>query len=170
MKVLVTYYSDTGNTEKLARAIYEGIEHAEKDILPLGEAQDKDMSQYDLIFCGFPVQASSVPNKVHPFLKGLPKGSLLALFSTHGSLRGGPLTIEAMHEALGLAKQTVILGTFCCRGKVKHSLLEALEKKPQHKQWVEEAQSAAGHPDEHELEDAKEFARWMVIRARSYLA
>ncbi len=170
MKVLVTYHSDTGNTEKVARAIYEAIEHAEKEIFPLKEVGQKDISAYDLIFCGFPVQASCVPDKVHPFLKGLPKGSLLALFSTHGSLRGGPLTIEAMHEALGLAKQAVILGTFCCRGKVKHSLLEALEKRPQHKKWIEEAQSAAGHPDEHDLEDAKEFARWMITRARSYLS
>ena len=31
MKALVTYYSQTGNTEKLAQAIYEGIEPAEPE-------------------------------------------------------------------------------------------------------------------------------------------
>ena len=35
MKVLVSYYSETGNTEKLAQAIYEGVDKAEKEIQPI---------------------------------------------------------------------------------------------------------------------------------------
>ena len=61
MKVLVTYYSDTGNTEKVAQAIYEGIQKAEKEILPIQETGN--VEEYDLILCGFPVHASSVPQK-----------------------------------------------------------------------------------------------------------
>ena len=51
MKVLVTYYSETGNTEKVAKAIYDGIQRAEKEILPIEEVASVDV--YDLIFCGF---------------------------------------------------------------------------------------------------------------------
>ena len=166
MKVLVTYYSETGNTEKLAQAIFEGIESAEKEILPIAEV--KDVQDYNLIFCGFPVKESSVPNKAEAFLKNIPEGKLLALFATHGSLRGGQLAITAFHYALSLAARATIIGTFGCRGKVKSSLIEALEKKPEHKAWAQEAQSAIGHPDGADLEDGRDFASVMITRARSY--
>ena len=68
MKVLVTYFSKSGNTEKLAKAIYDGVERkAQKDILPLKEVQSVD--EYDLIFCGFPVHSSSIPVPVEKFIK-----------------------------------------------------------------------------------------------------
>ena len=87
MKALMIYCSQTGNTEKLARAIYEGIEQAEKDILPIKE--DGDIEGYDIIFCGFPVQAHSVPEEMASFIKNIPDGKKLTIFATHGSLRGG---------------------------------------------------------------------------------
>jgi flavodoxin I len=165
MKVLVTYYSETGNTEKVAKAIYEGIQRAEKEILPIEEVANVDA--YDLIFCGFPVHASSVPSKAQPFLKNVLKDKKLAVFSTHGSLRKGQLAVAAFDYAMSLASSAKVIGTFGCRGKVKSSLLEQLMKKPEHKAWAEEAQSASGHPDEADLEDAKGFAKQMVKKAFS---
>ena len=165
MKALVTYYSETGNTEELARAIFDGIERAEKDIVPIKEAPK--VKDYDVIFCGFPVHASSVSPKVEPFLKGIGEGKMLAIFATHGSLRGGQLAITAFHYAMSLAPKARVIGTFGCRGKVKPDLIEALMKKPEHKSWAIEAQSATGHPDEADLGDGKEFARWMMTKARS---
>ena len=166
MKALVTYYTETGNTGKLAQAIYDGIQQAEKEIFPIDEV--KDVQDYDLILCGFPVQASSVPIKAEAFLKEIPEGKLLALFATHGSLRGGELAITAFYYALSLSSKAKVIGTFGCRGKVKSSLIEALIKKPEHKAWAEEAQSALGHPDEGDLEDGREFAKTMATRVRSY--
>ena len=61
MKTLVTFYSETANTEKLANAVLEGIVQTEKEIMPIKEVSGVD--GYDLIFCGFPVQSSSVPAK-----------------------------------------------------------------------------------------------------------
>ena len=165
MKALVTYYSQTGNTEKVAQAIFDAIERAEKDLKPLEEVEG--VADYDLVFCGFPVQAHSVPPKMEPILKNMPEGKNLALFATHGSLRGGELAITAFYYALSLASKAKIVGTFGCRGKVKPSLLDALLEKPEHKAWVMEAQSAAGHPDDADLADAKEFAKWMVTKVRS---
>ncbi len=168
MKLLVAYHSDTGNTEKIAKAIFEALGQTEKEMATLQEAKGKDLRQYDLIFFGFPVNASSVPTKAQPFLKGLPDGAKLALYSTHGSFRGGPLAITGIYNAISLAKHTTLLGTFCCQGSVKMSLLEALKAKPEHKQWVEEAQAASGHPDAHDLEDARDFAHKMFRKARAY--
>ena len=165
MKALVTYYSETGNTEKLARAIYDGIEEAEKDLAAIPDVQGPET--YDVIFCGFPVQAHSVPSKVEAFIKQIPEGKKVALFGTHGSLRGGEMAVTAFYHALSLASKLTVIGTFACRGRVKQSLLDALAKKPEHKAWVAEAQSALGHPDQGDLEDAAEFAGWMITKARA---
>jgi len=163
MKALVAYYSDTGNTEKLAQGVYEGIEKAEKDILPIKEV--KEVEDFDIIFCGFPVQSHSVPGKAEAFIKSIPAGKKLALFATHGSLRGGPLAIEAFYYALSLTSKGTVLGTFGCRGKVKSSILDALMNKDEHRSWAIEAQSAASHPDDADLEDAKSWAKSMLAKA-----
>lgn len=164
MKTLVAYYSESGNTEKLAKAIYDGIIVPEKKILPISDASAKGC---DVIFVGFPVQASSVPAKVENFIKSVPEGRKLAFFITHGSLRGGQLAISALHYAFSLALKVTVLGTFGCRGQVKPGLIDALLKNPEHKAWALEAQSAAGHPDKADLADGKEFANWMIAKARN---
>jgi len=163
-KALVTYYSDTGNTEKLARTLYEAIPIA-KELKPVKDAESAD--RYDIILCGFPVQAHSVPEKVQPFIKGLAKGQKIAFFSTHGSLRGGQLPKQAFEHAIGLAPTANILGHFGCRGSVDQKIIDALMQKPEHKAWAEEAQSAAGHPDQGDLEDARKFALEMIAKIGS---
>ena len=164
MKALVVYYSESGNTEKLAKAIYEGIAAPDKAI---GTIADVTSIAYDVVFIGFPVHTSSVPGKVEKFIKKIPEGKMVAFFVTHGSLRGGQLAISALYYAFSLALKLTVLGTFGCRGQVKPSLIEALLKKHEHKAWAMEAQSAAGHPDDADLEDGKEFANLMIAKARN---
>ncbi|MFH2075175.1 MAG: flavodoxin family protein [Pseudomonadota bacterium] len=161
MKVLVTYYSQTGNTEKLARSIYEAV-HMEKELLPIQEV--KSVEGYDVIFVGFPVQAHSVPAKLLPFFKNLPAGQNIALFCTHGSLRGGHLPKQALEHAIGIAARAKILGTFGVRGKVDPKIIEALIKQAEHRAWAEEAQGACAHPNESDLADGKTFAREILAK------
>jgi flavodoxin len=156
MKILVTYFTKSGNTEKVAQAIYQAI-GAKKEIVPLKEA--KNLDAYDIIFCGFPVQSHSVPVPVQNFIKSIPPGKKLALFVTHGSLRGGKLAVTAIEHAISLASKLKLLGTFGCRGKVDPKLIESLLKQPEHRVWAETAKSAASHPDESDLEDARQFAK-----------
>jgi flavodoxin len=166
MRVLVTYYSETGNTEKVAQAIFEGIIGEEKkDLLPLNEIADVD--NYDVIFCGFPVHAHSIPAKMESFIRSIPEGKKLAYFATHGSLRGGQLAIEALYYALSLSKKGQVIGTFCCRGEVKSSIIDALMEKVEHRDWAKEAQGAIGHPDDSDLHDAKAFVRSMIAKLRN---
>jgi flavodoxin len=166
MKTLVIYYSETGNTEKLAKAIYEGLEATENEIAKISEATH--FEKYDVIFIGFPVHGSSVPSKAEKYLKRIPEGKMLAIFGTHGSLRGGPLAISAFHYAITLAPKAKIIGTFACRGEVKASLLEKLMDQAEYKFWALEAQSASGHPDRADLEDAKQFAKLMITKAKQF--
>jgi hypothetical protein len=102
------------------------------------------------------------------FIKSIPKGKKVAFFATHGSFRGGELAVTAFYDALSLAKELIVLGTFGCRGQVKQKIIDGLMTKAEHKAWAEEAQSAKGHPDEADLEDARDWAQFMITRARSH--
>jgi flavodoxin len=166
MKVLVAYFSETGNTEKLAKAVFEAVESSEKEILPIQEVTGVD--GYDVIFIGFPVHSHSVPDKVEAFAKKLAEGQKVAYFATHGSMRGGELAVTAFYHALNIAKNAVVLGTFGCRGKVKQKIIDGLMEKAEHRAWAQEAQSAAGHPDKADLEDARDWVERMIIKARAH--
>jgi len=162
-KILVTYFSRTGNTKKVAEAIYQSLED-DKEIKPIEEGLD--LQPYHLIFVGFPVHSHSVPYKVEQFLKKIPPDKKIAFFSTHGSLNGHRLSQEALEHATVLASKAKVLGTFSCRGKLSFEALEVLAKSPEHQEWTEMASSANTHPDEHDLADARAFAH--EIKTRSF--
>lgn len=157
-KVLVTYFSRTGNTKKIAEAICDSIGQ-DAVILPLDKVED--IGPYGLVFIGFPVQSHSVPYKAELFLKKVPAGKKIALFSTHGSLPGMQLSREALEYASLLVAKAKILGTFACRGKVSMQALEVLGRSPEHEAWADMAASASTHPDKHDIADAMAFAKWV---------
>jgi len=157
-KILVTYYSLTGNTKKIAEAIFESLEGT-KTIKPLDEVDE--IESYSLIFIGFPVHSHSVPYRAEKFLQAIPRGKKIALFSTHGSHSGSRISRQALEYAVVLAARTKILGTFSCRGRVSREALKKLKKSPEHSLWAEMAASAHTHPDRDDIEDARAFARWI---------
>ena len=162
-KILVTYLRLTGNTRKIAEAIHDTL-FEPKTIRSIAEGQD--IKEYDLIFIGFPVHSHSVPIKIANFLKSLPPGKKIALFSTHGSHTGSRLSREAIEHAVVVASQAKVLSTFSCRGRVSPQALEVLSRSPEHEAWTDMAASAGTHPNEHDIADAKAFARWVVTLSR----
>ncbi|GBE04539.1 MAG TPA: hypothetical protein ENG95_04760 [Nitrospirae bacterium] len=164
MKTLITYFSLTGNTEKVARSISDAVK-TEKDIIPIQDV--KNIEKYDLIFCGFPVVSHSLPPVAARFIKGLPPGKKLAIFSTHGSLRGGQLAVTAMEQAVSLALNSKVLGTFSCRGKVQQKVIDDMVSQAENRAWAQEAMGADPHPDKADLEDAREFAKKIMATSSS---
>ena len=158
-KTLVTYLSLTGNTKKIAEAIYDALE-GEKTIKPLDEVDQ--IEGYHLIFIGFPVHSHSVPIKIEKFLKKIPSEKRIALFSTHGAHTGSRLSREALEHATILVQKGKVMGTFSCRGKVSQKAMDVLAKSPEHRAWTEMAPSAYTHPDQNDLEEAGAFARWIM--------
>jgi len=158
-KTLVTYFSRTGNTKLVAEAIYDALA-GDKVLKPMSEAGD--LAAYHLLFVGFPVQTHSVPYPVEIFLKSIPEGKKVALFSTHGSVTGSRLSREALEYASVLVAKAKVVGTFSCRGKVSMKALEVLMQSPEHEAWADMAASAATHPDPSDLEDVRAFARWIA--------
>ena len=158
-RTLVTYFTLTGNTKLVAEAIYEALP-GDKEIRPMAEAGD--LSPFELIFAGFPVQSHSVPYRAELFLKSIPAGKKVALFSTHGSVTGSRLSKEALEHASILISTARLLGTYSCRGKVSMQALEVLMRSPEHEAWADMAASASTHPDAHDLEEARDFAGRIV--------
>jgi flavodoxin len=154
-KTLVTYLSQTGNTRKVAEAIFEAVP-GEKVLTPLRDAGDP--AAYRNFIVGFPVHGHTVPYPAEVFLKSIPAGANVALFSTHGAVTGSPLSREALEYASVLLSRATLVGTFSCRGKVAIDAIDALMKSPEHEAWADMAASAATHPDKHDLADARAFA------------
>jgi hypothetical protein len=75
---------------------------------------------------------------------------------------GSSLSREAIEHATVLASKAKIIGTFSCRGKVSVEALGVLMKSPEHEAWADMAASAATHPDEHDLAEARAFAKWVA--------
>ncbi len=72
MKAAIIYWSKTGNTEKVATALKEGLESAGVDVLfkKTEEAKEIDFFDYDLVCFGFPSYQWHTPEPVDAFLKG----------------------------------------------------------------------------------------------------
>jgi flavodoxin len=156
--ILVAYMSLTGNTQTIAEAIHVSLEGD----IRLDSIKEIDSTEaYDLIFIGFPVHSHSVPVPVERFLKSIPSGKHIALFSTHGSLSGSRLSKEALEYAGIVAAHCTTLGSFSSRGKVSSEAMEVLGKSPENQVWAEMAVTARTHPDENDISDAKTFARWI---------
>ncbi|WMW21167.1 flavodoxin family protein [Methanolobus mangrovi] len=158
MKTLVTYMTQTGNTQKIAEAIYGELE-GEKEIKPIGEVTD--LEGYDLAFIGFPVLQFDVPPKVKSFLSEKTSGKNVAIFMTHAVPEG----FEAIHSWTGSASQAAeganILGTFDCQGELAQPVIDMLLKAddPQMKAFGEMGPSTKGQPDASRVQKAKEFAK-----------
>ena len=71
MEAAIVFWSKTGNTEKTARAIRDGLEAGglDVDFMTVEEAGDLDYFQYDLFCVGFPSYQWSPPGAVTRWLK-----------------------------------------------------------------------------------------------------
>jgi len=70
MKAVIIYWSKTGNTEKVARAIKEGLEAGggEVELAQAEKAGDVDYYDYDLVCVGFPSYRWRPPKPVEKLL------------------------------------------------------------------------------------------------------
>jgi flavodoxin len=158
MKTLVTYMTQTGNTKKIAEAIFGEI-NGEKDIKAIGEISD--FEGYDLVFVGFPVMQFNIPEKVSNFVKENVAGKNIAFFMTHAVPEG----FEAIQSWTGSCKDIAAsgnhLGTFECQGELAQPVIDMLMKAddPKMKAFGEMGPSTKGQPDESRVQKAREFAK-----------
>ena len=88
LRAAIVYYSATGSTAKIAKAIQRGLRSTcSCDLIKVKNADPKKMAQYDLIGIGAPIWFYRSPANMKVFLHQLPPmdGKLCFLFCSHGS-------------------------------------------------------------------------------------
>lgn len=163
MKVLVTYMSSTGNTKKIAQAIYDEIK-VEKEMKPIGEVQN--IGGYDLSFIGFPTHMEGPDKKTKDLIaKHCIDGRKVALFVTHAAPENAPQLSEWMGKFKQAASGANVVGFFDCQGELSKGvkLVMRLSTQKRFRDWAKKDNSM-GQPDESRVEKARAFAREVVGR------
>ena len=105
--------SQTGNTKKVAEAIYGEIKN-EKEIMSLDEIGSLD--GYDFAFIGFPIQAFGPAQQAKSFQEKHSNGKNIALFITHAAPEDHEELPEWLAKCKASASGANLLGVFDCRG------------------------------------------------------
>ena len=154
MKVLVAYMSRTGNTKKVAEAIYDTLPQP-KEIKRVEDVTS--LEGYDLSFLGFPIHASGPDKKVKTFLETHVKDRSIALFITHAAPEGAPPLQEWIQKFKDAALGADIIGIFDCQGQASR-LIKTIMLLNRNSGVRASARSSQGQPDATRLERARTFA------------
>jgi NAD(P)H dehydrogenase (quinone) len=107
--ILVAYYSRSGNTQKMAQMIKQGVEEEQVScvIKEVGEVEVKELLKYDGIILGSPTYYGDMAAEVKKLvdesvvLHGQLKGKIGAAFSSSAHIGGGnETTITSILKAL----------------------------------------------------------------------
>ena len=157
MRGLVVYYSQTGNTKKVAYSIHKGMSQLMEqcDIAPIKEIDPRVFYQYDLVGLGSPIWGTT-PDNVTRFIYSIPHsdGKHIFSFNTHGSLPRWyfPVVIRRLNE-----RGFKVIGYRGWFASV-------------HIQCFPSPYYTDGHPDEIDLNEAEDFGREMVEVSRRITA
>ena len=165
MKVLVSYFSQTGNTEKIAKGIWEEASQAnEADLKKIEDVGAGGFAGYDFIFIGSPLHSANLAAQVKEFLTDIQAGSgqKMAGFITHFAPAYPDQDMEAFTGPIKAAcneKGIEYKGCLDCQGALTESLHDAVQKKLNlsDEQWKGMVNQMTGHPNEEDVANAKAF-------------
>jgi flavodoxin len=167
MKVLVTYFSQSGNTEKIARAICEqaALAHDAK-LKKLEDISPGEAAGYDCIFIGSPLHAGSLAAPVKECLNALQasSGQKLAGFITHFAPAYPEQDMDGFTEPIKAAcreKGIAYKGCFDCQGFLAESMHAMVQKKMNltDDQWAGMVKQMTGRPNQEDMDNAKAFVK-----------
>lgn len=164
MKVLVAYVSQTGNTQKVAEAIFGEIP-GDKEIKKLEDVESLDA--YDFAFIGFPLIAFGPAEPAKKFLEAHSPGKRIALFITHAAPEGTEEVKAWLNTSREAASKAEIVDMFDCQGELAQPVIDMLLKSddPNMRAFGELGPTTKGQPDETRLERARAFARETMEKA-----
>ncbi len=154
MKSLIIHFSQTGNTEKVAQSIRNGIIKGvgQCDLKTLAQVDKNSLAEYDLVGLGCPVFYYQPPFHVRDFMESLPPldGKQWFVFCTHGSVMG--MTLVLMSEALSNKGITVV--------GHHHTYADGTLPFYPHPTYT------TGHPDAADIEEAFSFGKEVAERSQ----
>ncbi len=172
MKVLVTYFTMTGNTEKIAKAIHDEVskEH-EADLKKIDEVSADTFKEYDLVFVGTPAHAGDLAGPVKEVMNSLPKSPKckIAGFFTHMA----PIWEKEVQSAVRGAFENIrkekgidYKGTYNCMGNPDPNVAKMVKetRKMPDDEFNEYMEEAKKHPSPEDEQKAKEFAQEILSK------
>jgi flavodoxin I len=166
LKILITYFSNTGNTEKVAKSIKDGLEGNNVDLIPISNMDASKLGIYDLVLLGSGIYASRIEKSLMKLVKdatpNLP--SKFAYFCTHASLDFYQKPFYAITKILAEHGCRVIDEFNCVGDNIGIPLetrLNMLEKLPddKKKKAQEDMEKIKGRPNQEDLNKAKQFGQ-----------
>jgi len=171
MKVLVAYYSMSGNTEKLAKAIHdEASKNHDSYLKKVDEVEQKWLNKHDVLFVGSPTHAGELSAPVKKFMTELLKSPKfkVAAFITHAS----PERAEydkcfTAFEAFAKEKRFTLLGCCDCQARLAPEIQPYVKEahKASDAEWAEAMKSIEKRPNAADLRNARKFARQILSKA-----
>ena len=158
MKVLIAYISRTGNTKKVAQAIFEEIK-AKKELKEL--SQVNSLEGYDLIFVGFPIEGFGPAKEAAGFLEKYAAGKNVALFITHAAIEDSPNLSPWLDKCKTAAAKANLKGVFDCQGELPEKIAEYMLQSKDEKliAWAKMRPSTMGQPDSVRLQRARDWSK-----------
>jgi flavodoxin len=173
MKALITYLSQTGNTEQIAKAICEEASAAhEAELKKVEDVSAGDLAGYDVVFVGSPIHGNGLAAPVKELMEALPEGSSLKLagFVTHASSayekEGFDQGMQSL-EDISTSKNITYLGVFDCEGRMAE-MLQPMVKEARgvsDEEWEKRMAELDQHPNAEDEQKAKDFAKDILSKA-----
>jgi flavodoxin len=156
MHSVVTCFSQTGNTRKVADAI-AGALPGDVPVTDLGQAA---LDEADVVFVGMPVVRFGAPDQARAFLQDQCRGRRVALFVTHAAGEDTPELQPWLQTCRDAAEGCEIVGFFHCQGQLAEPVKQYMlaSDMPDLVRFAELAGVADGQPDETRLDAARRFA------------
>ncbi|MDD5265246.1 MAG: flavodoxin family protein [Candidatus Bipolaricaulis sp.] len=186
MRVLVAYYTQTGNTRKIAQAIHSELESLghEVTLREIRGVKSQDVSGFDVIFLGSPCHSADLAKPVRNLLEAMESspGGKLAGFVTHSTYtaEGGERHRELHERWAGkcagsfeqacAAKGLEWSGCFSCQGKPSKPIelfIRVAVIKDAH-EWPGYIAETRKHPNADDEAKARAFAREVVALGDTY--
>jgi flavodoxin len=159
MKFLVAYISKTGNTKKVADAIYDVIPQP-KEIKRIEDVTS--LEGYDLSFLGFPIHAFGPDKQAKTYLETHVKDRTIALFITHMAPEHAPELKGWIQKFRDAAVGANIIGVFDCQGELRDGFMKMAVRFHPDSHVRSSVGLSKGQPDATRLERARTFASEMM--------
>lgn len=155
MEATIVYFSQTGNTRKVAEAMAEEFERAghKTTCLSLKNAKHAYLAKCDILGIGTPTFESHAPTPIKQYIKSLPRldGQRSFVFATCGGAAG-----NVLHDLTKLLKKkgAEVVDGYLTLGEIHHPAPCIAGKSPD-------------RPNAEDLNQAKRFASSMIQRMDS---
>jgi len=183
MKILIAYFTQTGNTEKIARAIYDEVlsQGHKAHLKSIAETTSDNLNAYDLVFLGSACHDADLAEPVKKVLESITisPSFKMAGFATHATVKPEGEEREPefyekwagkcaeSFERISQEKGIELLGYFSCQGAPSPPIEAFIHSTiiPDDEEWEAYIAEVRKHPNEADMKQAREFARAVLSQS-----